>query len=165
MQIYVWNIGICWIFKYKTLLKTLIDSNPLDHCSQIQIEELMNLQLGKSSSNLEDSSQMNIGFGYVLEHYLDFLFSSTSCSLQHWLFWIVSSSHFNVYSLSLMEGKFLSYEPSFLFLNINISSRRCKSSHSGWRKWEKEKKVINRRFAHLSAPRNFWLLFQHQFVC
>lgn len=51
--------------------------------SQIQIRELMKLQLGESSSSLEDSSQMNIGIGYVLEHYLGFLFSSTFSSLQH----------------------------------------------------------------------------------
>lgn len=85
-----------WILKHKKLLevlKTLINWT----CSQIQIQELMHLQLGKSSLSPEDSSQMNIGSGYVLEHYLDFLFSLTSYSLQHWHFWIVSSSHFQFF--------------------------------------------------------------------
>ncbi|KAI7990224.1 hypothetical protein LOK49_LG12G01345 [Camellia lanceoleosa] len=43
----------------------------------IQNPEFMHLQLGKSFSSLEASSQMTTCFGFVLEHSWGFLFSST----------------------------------------------------------------------------------------
>ena len=60
------------------------------YCSPIKTPELMHQQLERSFSSPEVSIPKTIGSGFVLEHFLDFLFSSMCYLLQHWLTWIVS---------------------------------------------------------------------------
>lgn len=159
---------ICFTYMYgilalnsqtcKQLLIILIDR------SQIQIRELMKLQLGESSSSLEDSSQMNIGIGYVLEHYLGFLFSSTFSSLQHWLFWTVSSSHFKFYSFSFMEMKFHNWQPSSFFTFGNQSALGDTKAVIADDESEGKRKKTSSEGLHICLlPYSFWFLFHQKF--
>ena len=53
------------------------------HCSPILTLDIMHQQLERSFSSPEVSIPKNIGSGFVLEHFLDFLFSSMCYLLQH----------------------------------------------------------------------------------
>ena len=53
------------------------------YCSPIMTPDLMHQQLERSFSSPEVSLPKTIGSGFVLEHFLDFLFSSMCYLLQH----------------------------------------------------------------------------------
>ena len=78
MHLDIQNAG--WVPTYFLTLNIL---QIVVYCSKILIPELMQLLLDKSFSRLEAFLQKIIGFGFVLQHYSDFLFSSTFYLLEH----------------------------------------------------------------------------------